>query len=57
LKKKNTGAIENKRFTENKILFHCPITLNFTNKNEFKINDKVKEYAKKHTMNVIGIDR
>jgi|BioPla2DNA2_1021312.scaffolds.fasta_scaffold01579_15 hypothetical protein len=55
--KKNAGAIENKRFTENKILFHCPITLNFTSQNDFKVNDKVKEHARKHKMNVIGIDR
>ena len=57
LTKFNDWAIENKRFTENKTFFHCPITLNFTDKKEFKINDKVKEYAKKHKMNVIGIDR
>ena len=57
LKRRNDWAIECKRFTEDKILFHCPITLNFVNKNDFKINDKVKEYARNHRMNVLGIDR
>lgn len=54
---KNDWAIENKRFTEPKIMFHCPITMNFVNKKEFKINDMVKEYAKTNKMNVIWIDR
>ena len=57
LNMKNDWAIENKRFTEPKIMFHCPITMNFVNKKEFKINDMVKEYAKTHKMNVIWIDR
>ena len=54
---KNDWAIENKRFTEPKIMFHCPMTMNFVNKKEFNINDMVKEYAKSHKMNVIWIDR
>ena len=57
LNMKNDWAIENKRFTEPKIMFHCPITMNFVNKKELKINDMVKEYAKTHKMNVIWIDR
>lgn len=57
LKVKNESAIEKKRYTENKILFHCPITINFVNKKDFKVNDKVREYAKNNKMNVIWIDR
>lgn len=55
--KQNDSAIEKKRYTENKIMFHCPFTINFVNKKEFKINDKVKEYAKNNKLNVIWIDR
>lgn len=39
------------------MLLHVPITLNFVNQKNFKINDLVREYAKKNKMNVIGIDR
>ncbi len=57
LKVRNDKAIENKRYTKNKILFHCPITINFVNKRENKTNDMVKEYIKNNNMKVIGIDR
>lgn len=46
-----------KRYTENKILFHCPITLNFA-ENENGINTKVLKMLKNnHDINIIGIDR
>ncbi len=57
LKVTNKWAIEKKRYTENKILLHIPITLNFISKNDLKVNDKVKEYLKKNYVNIIWIDR
>lgn len=54
---KNENIIEKNRFTENKILFHLPITLNFINKKKSKINDEVKKYIKENKMKIIWIDR
>ncbi len=68
-KKKSHDIIKNKRYTENKIFFHCPLTFNFT-KNELK-KDKEKYKGKADSfsikarkyllnnkdMNIIGIDR
>ncbi len=49
---------EKQRYTEDKILFHCPITLNFGVKWNPRINDKVNEYIKKNNdIHIIGIDR
>ncbi len=52
-----TEIIEHKRYLENKILFHVPITLNFVNKQIKKINDMVKEHIKQNEMKIIWIDR
>lgn len=50
--------IKDKRFTEEKFLFHVPITLNFNNKGINKINEKVRKEIKKNEENyIIGIDR
>ncbi len=57
LKIENTQAIENKRYTEEKILFHCPITLNFWSKKITKFNDYTNDYIKQSDVNIIGIDR
>lgn len=53
----NDNAIEKKRYTEDKILFHCPITLNFASKKVTKVNDEINEYIKNNQCNIIGIDR
>lgn len=46
-----------KRYTENKILFHCPITLNFV-EDDTEINLRVKKHVKDNSdINIIGIDR
>lgn len=50
--------IKDKRFTQNKFLFHCPITLNFKADGNPYINSKIQEnLAKNPDVNIIGIDR
>ena len=39
--------IKDKRYTMDKIFFHCPITLNYKAKNEYNINEEINEYLKK----------
>lgn len=69
-KKENAHEVtKNKRYTEDRILFHCPITLNFA-KDEIKkdkevykgkadaFSVKVREYLSGNKdINIIGIDR
>lgn len=48
---------EHKRYTEDKLFFHCPISLNFA-KYEININDKILELINKNeNINIIWIDR
>ena len=50
--------IKNKRYTEDKFLFHVPITLNFKSGKTGSLNLKVREYIKEaDDLHVIGIDR
>ena len=51
--------IKDKRYTRDKIFFHCPIMLNFTAKNEYNINEEINECLKNEhqKVNIIGIDR
>ena len=51
--------IKDKRYTMDKIFFHCPITLNYKAKNENNINEEINECLKKEhqKVNIIGIDR
>ena len=52
--------IKNKRYTEDKFFFYCPITINFkANGNEKTLNKKVSETIKKNFdgIKVLGIDR
>ena len=51
--------IKNRRFTEDKFLFHCPISLNFKARSNSGINDKVNSNIKKNLeeVHVLGIDR
>ncbi len=49
---------KNKRYTENKIFFHCPLTLNRTKSDAKKFNDNVNSFlAKNPNINIIGVDR
>ncbi|TGN09367.1 type V CRISPR-associated protein Cas12a/Cpf1 [Leptospira ilyithenensis] len=50
--------IKDNRFTKNKFLFHCPITLNFKADGNPYVNNEVQEnIAKNPNVNIIGIDR
>ena len=52
--------LKDKRFSENKYLFHCPLTLNFKAPSMAgNFNLKIKEFLKEQDskVNIIGIDR
>ena len=54
------NLIKNKRFTERKYFFHCPITINFRadSGGGYYYNDKVNRFIEKNPdVNIIGIDR
>jgi hypothetical protein len=55
--KDGTKIIKKKRYLQDKILFHVPITLNFVNKWVKKVNDEVKKYILENKMKIIWIDR
>ncbi|PZM86777.1 hypothetical protein DLH72_00110 [Candidatus Gracilibacteria bacterium] len=56
-RKVNKDIIDHKRYTKEKLFFHCPISLNFSN-NTNDINAKILEYLNKNEeINIIGIDR
>ena len=62
-KKKSTfeiDLIKNKRFTEDKFLFHCPITINFkADGSEKNIHKQINKFinSTKEDVYVLGIDR
>lgn len=51
--------IKDKRYTEDKFLFHCPITLNFKAKSGKNIHKMIKKHIHdtEQEINIIGIDR
>lgn len=51
------GAINKKRFTENKTFLHIPITINFGAKEITKFNDYLTENLDPKKLNYLGIDR
>jgi hypothetical protein len=56
--KKGNRAFTKNRFTENKIFFHVPITLNRTAGDIFKFNVELNNFlANNKDINIIGIDR
>lgn len=55
---KGNRAFQKNRFTEDKIFFHVPITLNRTKSNPFKFNAKINDFlAGNPDINIIGVDR
>ena len=50
---------KDKRYSEDKILFHCPITLNFKAKGREYLNESINQFLKDNheKINIIGIDR
>ena len=53
------AIVKNKRYTENKVFFHCPIVLNFSTPEDKRINSRLNAEITKHKnyFHVIGIDR
>jgi hypothetical protein len=51
--------IKDRRFTEDKFFFHCPISMNFqAPSGPGRFNDKVREFLRNNPdVNIIGIDR
>lgn len=59
IKKATHEIVKDRRFTEDKFFFHCPITINYKSKEKpSKFNDKVLDFLRKNDdINIIGIDR
>lgn len=56
--KKGKKIINRKRYSEDKIFFHCPITLNRETGSIFRFNDYVNNFlADNKNINIVGIDR
>ncbi|QQS59074.1 type V CRISPR-associated protein Cas12a/Cpf1 [Candidatus Peregrinibacteria bacterium] len=55
---KEEKAFQKNRFTENKIFFHVPLTLNRTKSDPFQFNVKINNFlANNPEINIIGVDR
>ncbi len=54
--KSGETALQNFRFSKEKFIFHCPITLNFCLKNQ-RVNDLLNEKLLEENINFLGIDR
>lgn len=60
INKKGKKVIKNFRYSKDKILFHCPITVNRVseNKTEFEMNADIREtICNNPDVNIIGVDR
>lgn len=54
----NYDLIKDKRYTERKFYFHCPITLNFRADKPVKYNEKINRFVENNPdVCIIGIDR
>ncbi|WP_027407524.1 type V CRISPR-associated protein Cas12a/Cpf1 [Anaerovibrio sp. RM50] len=54
----NYDLIKDKRYTERKFYFHCPITLNFRADKPIKYNEKINRFVENNPdVCIIGIDR
>lgn len=51
--------VKDRRFTEDKFFFHCPITINFkASKESFYFNERVLDFLRNNSdINIIGVDR
>lgn len=57
-KRKKRDIIKYKRYTDDKIFFHCPITLNFSFPKKTNLNPLINEFiSKSDKFRIIGIDR
>jgi len=49
--------INKKRYSEDKIFFHCPITLNRGADSIYRFNNYVNNFLSENDINIIGVDR
>jgi hypothetical protein len=55
---KGKEVIDHKRYSENKIFFHCPLTLNRGKSKSFQFNIQINNFlANNPDINIIGVDR
>ncbi|WAW14526.1 type V CRISPR-associated protein Cas12a/Cpf1 [Peptostreptococcus equinus] len=58
VKKAKYDIIKDRRYTQDKLYFHVPITINYKENSSYKLDDKVlRKIAESKSQNVIGIDR
>lgn len=51
-------VVNHKRYSEDKVFFHCPIALNRGKNNVYKFNARINDFlANNPNINVIGVDR
>ncbi len=56
--KKGNPVINHKRYSENKIFFHVPLTFNRTSGDIYSYNSKINDFlANNPDINIIGVDR
>lgn len=56
--KSNDSVIDHKRYSEDKLFFHCPVTLNRETGSIFGFNNHINNFlADNKDINIIGIDR
>lgn len=56
--KNGNVVIDHKRYSQDKIFFHCPITLNRAKGKAFNFNSRVNNFlANNKDINIIGVDR
>ncbi|OGD68774.1 type V CRISPR-associated protein Cpf1 [Candidatus Campbellbacteria bacterium RIFCSPLOWO2_01_FULL_34_15] len=49
--------VNKKRYSEDKIFFHCPITLNRETGSIYRFNNYVNNFLSENNINIIGVDR
>lgn len=55
--KKGKEVFDGKRYSEDKLLFHVPITINYGKPKNIKLKELINNSIKSNNINIIGIDR
>ena len=55
--RENGSVIDRKRYSEDKIFFHCPITLNRGKGSLYGFNNYINDFLSENDINIIGVDR
>ena len=56
-KKENGVVVNRKRYSEDKIFFHCSITLNREADSIYRFNNHINNFLSENDINIIGVDR